>query len=437
MIAPEFAALLPTTIVVLVALIALGSIGNTIGRAYRRLRSRRRHQLRLHFRLLLSDLLERQVDGPSREIKAAARSRARRAVLLDAAESLGRELPIEDRFALGRIISRTALNRYVMQRATIGQQLQRTRAVAQLAALALPDAREVLFIAMRDDDQSVRNAAATSWATLAGPDAAPALVRMLVNEPETDTTTLIELVAGLGRDAGPHVLNALRNQPTPSLVKVTSYCCDPTDAAVVMSKVLSSSQQPAVRLATVRELAKIPSPLTVESLTMCLDDPDTYVRSSAAAAIGSASDPSAIGPLAALLSDPDHVVRTRAAASIGRIPGGRDALSTLCASEDHRVAQAAAVALQTALVQGGLDDLASDDELTVAHTFRHLRALVENQGYSLLIRQAAERHPSERVRSRLRSLVEEASRHPLAVSRQESAQTDRDAPVLLPGTRLA
>ena len=198
---------------------------------------------------------------------------------------------------------------------------ERERAADRLVGLSPSSARPLVELALEDENDAVRVAAARAAVHFG-------------------YSGLAEQVAGWLKDRAPLLrVSALRvlavefdGRQLPAIARAT---VDPDEV---------------VRSTAVRCLGRAPLALAEEvtsAATPALDDASPLVRVEAAVALGRLGGPSAVAPLALRLTEPEESVRRAAAVALGAI-GDRKAVAALSFAIDDRsvsVAAAAAVAL--------------------------------------------------------------------------------------------
>jgi HEAT repeat protein len=194
----------------------------------------------------------------------------------------------------------------------------RAQACSGLAERAIPTTGALLLPALADDDEAVREAAATAAGHVRGPGARRALERVV----RADRSPRVV-------DAAATALRALDGEP------VAGSPVGPTLPRVVPGAPGASP------------LATPPIPLTPAEALECVSWPDPGTRAAALALLGTCSDAAAGPPLVAALEDPVPLVRAHAAAALVGHPMARatDRLLELMDDEDPEVRRHCARAL--------------------------------------------------------------------------------------------
>lgn|GEM_PF-2908926 len=203
---------------------------------------------------------------------------------------------------------------------------ERERAANRLVGLSPSSARPLVELALEDENDAVRIAAAR------------AAVHFGYSGLAEQVTSWLKDRAPLLRVSALRVLAVeFDGRQVPAIARAT---VDPDEA---------------VRATAVRCLGRAPLELAeeVSSAAMpALDDASPLVRAEAAVALGRLGGPSAVAPLALRLTEPEESVRRAAAVALGAI-GDRKAVAALSFAIDDRSASVAAAA---ALALGELGD---------------------------------------------------------------------------------
>lgn len=217
----------------------------------------------------------------------------------------------------------------------------RMRAVVALGVVAKIDrARQLAESRLRDDEPSVRAAAATSLGQIGLSDAAPALQRA-IQDPDSEVVfATASALVKLGDPAGYRVYYAVltgqRKTGEPLVESQLKMLKDPSALArigfeqgvgfvpfggVGLAAVKSFRQDNVspVRAAATQRLAGDPDPASGQALAAAAADDKWLVRASALSAIAVRGDRSLEPAVIARLEDENETVRFNAAAAIARL----------------------------------------------------------------------------------------------------------------------
>jgi HEAT repeat protein len=138
-----------------------------------------------------------------------------------------------------------------------------------------------------------------------------------------------------------------------------------SDAVVPLVELLEEGTDWQTAVQALDALGKLRAPEAVDAISVCLRDPNTWVRMAAAHALGNVAGPEAVGLLSGALADTADVVVTAALVGLGKTRD-RGAMGPCAAQLGHpnpRVRGAAVSALgrlggadATRLIRGMLDD---------------------------------------------------------------------------------
>lgn len=410
------AAALLRAVLELGALLALLAICTAVLTGVHRVSGRQRRLADYRLRGQLREvLLIATADEPGsssripRLMRRAASRRHRRRVLIEAACSISGAADADRTRRLADVADRLGLTRRLQRELIGGTMLTRAAAAETIGQLRLVEARGHLYVAMRDQRMAVRVAAAQAFCLTFPNSCATALVRMLQAEPTSNgQQRLAEIIAGMRGIAAEPLLTATAERPTPLLVRLVSICVPLHDALPVLVAAADTIDA-ATRLAAVRALGTMASSWAIPTLIEAVQDSDAFVRSAAVSALAATSDPNVLPYVLPALGDTDHVVRARASSAAAALAGGvAVAVSLTEEAENPQVQAAAAAAVQTHLVQGGILALASEDPGQRLAAERSVLALLVSVGYRRLAEQLATRHPHPVVRSAVTQLLERA-----------------------------
>jgi HEAT repeat protein len=200
---------------------------------------------------------------------------------------------------------------------------ERTYAAEVLGLAAVPTAIPALVASLgdRDEDASVKAAAAAALAKLREPSAIPLLVKELACKDERSSRDVAEALVAFGPRA------------VPALVEL-----------------LADPAYEAARIWAARILGRIGDPSAVDELVARLNDRDDRLRVAATEALGIIGDPRALHAIVrAILRDPAAQVRAQAAGAVARIQGERavDVLVAALADPDFATRIRALEAFET------------------------------------------------------------------------------------------
>jgi len=180
-----------------------------------------------------------------------------------------------------------------------------------------------LMIAVKDEDDAVRDACVRALGEIEDPESVPALLGAL-----RDKAAPVRAASAwaLGEIEDARAVEPLMRTLWDPEAEVRSQAAwalgqlaDPR-AAVLLVKALADPDRE-VRSQAAWALGEIKDPAAVEPLVAALQDEDADVRSQAAWALGEIADPSAAGSLAKALKDASPEVRKQAAWALGEMKG--------------------------------------------------------------------------------------------------------------------
>jgi len=197
---------------------------------------------------------------------------------------------------------------------------------------------EALIVALRDQNESVRNSALNA---AFHPERAG-------RAPLKDPRLVEPLIAALKDESLSVKIGAILGL----VVQEDTRAVDPLIAAL-------KDEEPPVRAWAAVGLGVLKDPRSVAPLVELLKDEDAETRVMAASALGGFKDPSTVEPLLTALQDPQQQVRERAAASLGEVKDPRSEPALIGALKDTamEVRCSAAVALGSLGTPGAIDAL--------------------------------------------------------------------------------
>ena len=284
---------------------------------------------------------------------------------------------------------------------------ERTHAAEMLGLLALPEAVPALVAVLRDpyeDESSVKVAAARALARIRAPEAVPLLVHELREVDEWSSPRIADALVAFGATAVPALLELLDEaESTRSTVWAARVLGRIGDAAA-MGRLMERlhDRSDAVRIAAAEALGHVRDVRALPALVRStLRDPVAHVRAHAAGALGRIGDPMAVDALVGALADPDFGTRIVALEALETVqPPDTAPIERALRDHNAEVRRRAALALErVGWLERSVADLASEDRTVV----RRATARVLELGRAGLIDGIAAHlyHPRFAVRARI------------------------------------
>ncbi len=236
----------------------------------------------------------------------------------------------------------------------------RVFAANELAKRKPPEALDMFFKLMLDDNVEVRMVAARTLGEIADKKAVEPLLGAINDENVDVQVEVVKALGMIGKSSAAKELITLLDSKSTKVLKavIESLGMIVDDRAPDYIIPLLHNNDPVIRETVAMALGKIKDTRSVEPLIRALFDKEERVRWYAADSLGKLKAGKAVAPLIVLLSDSSARVRESATAALGQI-GAKDAiehLTKMLDDPDKRVVEEASDAL-LAIVGGNPKDL--------------------------------------------------------------------------------
>jgi HEAT repeat protein len=222
---------------------------------------------------------------------------------------------------------------------------RRAEAAEMLGRLRLRRAVGALLIALEDDSEDVRTAAARSLAAIGDPSAVPPLARALADPSRWTLSLVAENLMVMGPEAVPPLLGMLGGDDhnvRVSAVQILGEIRDPVALPAIIG-VLAGDPDLNLRAQAAAALGKLGGSDAQKALLEALEDREWQVRAQAAKALGRIGHPGAAHALARTMPDRSWWVRVNCAEALACLGAdGRRQLESLLDHPDRYVREQAA-----------------------------------------------------------------------------------------------
>jgi HEAT repeat protein len=224
----------------------------------------------------------------------------------------------------------------------------RQSAAFALGQLADPMGMRPLFQLLEDSYPNVREAAYHALTRFNGSSFATRLLELLESPKPLLRCYAAKLLGFFKISAATHRLTLDLKDPDPTMRRTALAALDTLGGDVTeLFHVALSDEDAAVRLETIRILARRSDPPAQALLRPLLHDPDMWIRAEVIRILGESGGSDIVSGLLPSLEDPVGMIQIAACEALGKLraPEGKAAMIRLLTSHDRDVKQAAAVAL--------------------------------------------------------------------------------------------